>query len=108
MEQVVNIGLIISYIMIIVGGLSAIILPLMNSLKNPKTLVFTLGGLGALLILFLIGYGLAGDEVNANYLRYGVDSGISKVVGGALIAMYLTGIAALIGIVVTEFSKMIK
>ena len=108
MEQVVNIGLIISYTMIIVGGVSAIVLPVLNSLKNPKSLIFTFGGIGIILVLYFIGYAIAGSEVNANYLRYGVDSGISKAVGGALISMYLVGTIAVVGIVFTEFHKIIR
>ena len=108
MEQIVNIGLIVSYILVILGGLSAIILPLINAMSNPKTLMYAGIGIVGLLVFFLIGYAIAGNEVTANYIKYGVDAGISKVVGGALICMYILTIIAIIGIVYTELSKVIR
>ena len=108
MEQIVNIGLIVSYILVVVGGLSAIILPLINALNNPKSLMYAGIGVAGLLVFFFIGYLMAGDEVTANYIKNGVDAGTSKMVGGALICMYILTIFAIVGILYTEFSKMFK
>lgn len=108
MEQIVNIGLIAAYVLVIGGGLSAIILPLINALNNPKSLMYAGIGIAGLLFLFLIGYLIAGNEVTANYIKYGVDAGTSKIVGGALICMYILTLFAIVGILYTEFSKLIK
>lgn len=108
MEEIVNIGLIAAYVLVVLGGASAILMPLYNAKNNPKGLIYGGIGIGALLIFFLIGYGIAGNEVTANYIKYGVDAGSSKMVGGALICMYILTIIAIVGIVYTELSKIIK
>lgn len=108
MEQVVSVGLIIAYILVVVAALSAIVLPLINALKNPRLLAFTLGGVGIILVLFLIGYAMAGNEVTAIYIKHDVNSTISRIIGGALISMYIIGVLAVVGIVFTEVNKMFK
>jgi len=108
MEEIVSIGLIISYVLVALAVLSAIVMPLISAFKNPRVLAFSLGGVGIILVIFLIGYAMAGDEVTAGYIKYGVDSTISKIIGGALITMYIVGILAVVGILFTEFNKMLR
>ena len=59
--------------------LAAIILPLINSFSDPKQLVKGAVGLGALVVVFFIGYALAGNEVTAVYTKYGVDASCVKI-----------------------------
>ncbi len=108
MEQVVNIGLIAAYVLIVVGAVGAIVLPLINSLSHPKSLIYTFIGVAVLGIVFLIGWGLSGAEVTPHYTRYGVQETSSKVIGGAIITMYILIISALVGIAFTEVSKIFK
>jgi len=108
MEEIVSIGLIISYVLVALAVLSAIVMPLLSAIKNPRVLAFSLGGVGIILVIFLVGYAMAGDEVTTGYIKYGVDAAISKVIGGALITMYIIGVLAVVGIVFTEFNKMFK
>jgi len=108
MEGLVNFGLVFSYILVIVAALGAIVLPLINAMSNPKDLYKGLAGVAMIGVLFLISWAIAGGEVTAHYTRYGVDAGSSKIVGGALTMMYMLVFIALIGIIYTEISKLIK
>lgn len=104
----IDIALIGSYILIGVAIIAAIVLPLINSLSDPSTLVKSGIGVLILLVIFGIGYLISGSEVTPDYAKYDVGAGISKMVGGALIMMYLMAGGALLGIAYTEISKMVK
>lgn len=104
----IDIALIGSYILVGVALIAAIILPLINALDDLSSLVKSGIGVLILLVIFGLGYVISGDEVTAVYAKYNVDAGISKMVGGSLIMMYLLTAVALIGIVYTEISKIVK
>ena len=102
----VEIGLRLTYVLLIIGTLAAVIMPLVQAIRSdPKSLVKSLIGVGIIAAVYLIGYAIAGSDVGPNYSEFGVDSGISKVVGGMLNTMYLLMIAALVGILFTEVHK---
>lgn len=98
----IDIGLYAGYILIILCALAALIIPLIQSLGDPKSLVKSLIGLAALVVIFLVSYALAGSEAP------GVTATTSKLVGAGIITMYVLFGAALVGIVYTELSKLIK
>jgi len=104
----IDIALIGSYILVGVAMIAAIVLPLINSLSDLSTLTKSGIGILILLVIFGIGYAISGDEVTAVYTKYEVDAGLSKLVGGSIIMMYLLTAIALVGIVYTEISKLIK
>lgn len=106
--EFVDIGLYVAYGLLIIAALAAIILPLVNSFSNPKSLVKAGIGIAVLVVLFLIGYVLASDEVTSKYTTLGVGEGISKFVGGALITMYILFIVAIVSIIITEVNKAFK
>jgi len=102
----VEIGLRLTYVLLIIGTLAAVIMPLVQAIRSdPKSLVKSLIGVGIIAVVYLIGYAIAGSDVGPNYSEFGVDSGISKVVGGMLNTMYLLMIAAIVGILFTEVHK---
>ncbi len=109
MENLVDIGLWGAEIMVVVGILAAIVLPLINSLGDPKVLVKSLVGVAILGTLFLVGWLMSGDEVTPTYISYNVTSaGESKLVGGGLMMMYLLFIIAAAGVVFSEVYKALK
>lgn len=108
MENIIDIMLYVSYLMFIVATVGAIVLPIVKSLDNPKTLVKPAGSMVGIIVLFLICYAMAGDSLNAKLIASGATPGVSKFVGGGLITMYILFIAALVGIVYTEINKAIK
>jgi hypothetical protein len=105
---IIDIALYLSYAMIIVAILGAVVLPIVKSMDDPKSLILPVGSLVGFIVLFLISYAFAGDGLNSKAIAAGVTSGISKFVGGGLIAMYILFIVAIIGIVYTEINKAIK
>ena len=106
--MLVDILLYLAYGLIIICAAAAVILPLINAVGDPGALVKSGIGVGALLLVFLISWAISGSEVLPSYTLHGVDTGLSKFVGGTLTMMYLLSAIAIIGIVYTEISKMIK
>lgn len=103
-----DIGLYVGYALLIIALGAAIILPLMNALKSPKDLAKSGMGVGALVVLFLISFGLSGSEVTAKYTAQGVGESSSKLIGAGLTMFYIIFIIAVIGIVYSEINKALK
>ena len=109
METLVDIGLWTAEIMVGIAILAAIVLPFINSLSNPKSLLKALYGVLFIGIVFLVAYLVAGDEVTPNYISYNVTSaGVSKLIGAALTTAMFMAFIAVIGIVYSEVNKALK
>ena len=108
MEAVINIGLYVSYVLMGIAILSAIVLPLINSLDDTSSLIRAGIGVGIVLVLYLISWAISGNEVIDAYIKWDIGEGISKAIGGALIMMYMLFIVAIGGIIYTEISKAVK
>jgi hypothetical protein len=82
---------------------------LINSFGNPASLLKSGLGLVVLVVVFGIAWAMAGIDFTAVQAEeFDMTASKAKLVGGILIMMYiLTGIAV-VGIVYTELSKMIK
>jgi hypothetical protein len=101
-------GIYLAYILFGIALLAAIVLPLIKAFDEPKQLVKAGIAVGGLLVVFLISWAIAGNEVTAMYTTKGVDVGLSKMVGGVLTMMYLLMGIAFAAIVYTEISKSLK
>ena len=110
MEQIiVNVGIIVAYVLIVIGVVTAVVFPLINAMSEPKTLVKSGIGIVAVLAIFGLGYLLSDSSLTAKFIQSGVDTeNLSKMIGGALTMVYLLMGVAIIGIVYTEFSKALK
>ena len=108
MEAVINIGLYVSYVLMGIAILSAIVLPLINSMDDTSSLIRAGIGVGIVLVLYLISWAISGNEVIDAYIKWDIGEGISKAIGGALIMMYILFLVAIVGIIYTEISKAIK
>jgi hypothetical protein len=109
MEQdFVDIVIAVSYALLGIAALAAIVMPLINAIGNPKTLITGAIGVVFLLVMFGIAYSLSGGEVTPIFSKFGIDSGLSKYVGATIITTYLLIFLALVGIVGTEISKIFK
>ena len=105
----VNVGLPLSEIMLAIAVLAALVLPLINSIRQPESQIKAGAGVVCLGICFLIGYAVAGDEITANYISFNVSSpGMSKFIGGMLEMMYLLFTVAIIGVAFSEIHKAMK
>lgn len=105
----IDIFLYISYALTVLAAIASIAFPIVNAAGDPKSMIKSGIGMGALVVIFVISYLLSGDEYTAYQAsEFGITAGLSKFVGGLLTMMYiLTGIA-IIGIVYTAFSKYTK
>ena len=105
----VHIALPFAAVLLGIAVIASVLLPLINSLSNLKSLITTGIGVGVLAVVFLISWGMAGDEVTTNYITNNLNSPtLSKLVGGGLIMMFVLLIIASIGVVFSEIYKAIK
>ena len=103
-STLLDIILYLGYFLVIFAVAAAIILPLIKSLDHPQSLLKVAGGVIALLIIFGIAYALSSGDLAARYPDELTVQG-AKLIGGAIITMYILVIVALLGIAVTEVSK---
>ena len=96
----VDVGLFISYILIGVCILTAVGMPLMKAMGDPDSLKKMGMGVGALVLVFIIGYFTASGEASGD-----ASETTTKLVGAGLTTFYILAIAAIGGIVYTEIKK---
>ncbi|ELR69574.1 hypothetical protein C900_04799 [Fulvivirga imtechensis AK7] len=94
--------------MVVVAGLAAIIMPLINSLSHPKSLIKAGIGVAVLGVLFLITYATADSDTSRGLVEAGLTPGTIKVVGACLRTMYVLFVLAIVGIVFSEINKAIR
>ena len=106
----IDIFLTLSYVLVAIGVVVAVLMPLIKSFDNPKSLVKTGVGVVGLVILIFISYSLSDGEVSAKFAAdpYNMTTNGTKFVGAILASTYVLAILALVGIVVTELNKAIR
>ena len=105
MESLINIGIILTYLMVGFAALTAIgfgIKKMMQETNNAKKTLYTIGGLVAVLIF---SYLIASDEVLGSYEKYEITASTAKKVGMGLNAFYLLAIGAIGAVLYAELSK---
>ena len=101
-----DIGLILTYVLIIVAAAACCISPLLQMKNNPgemKKMIIPLIGLSLILVVSIL---IASDEVLPNYTNTQgilISSISSKIIGGCLITFYILSIIACTSIVYSEF-----
>jgi len=98
----------LGYGLCFVSVVLALVLPLISALGNPKSLVTSAIGIGVLGGIFLISYGISGDEVTEVYSKFSVGPELSKVIGGILTTSYILLTVSILGILFTATSKIFK
>jgi len=107
-DSLINIGLYLSYALVLGGLAAAILFPVMFFIKNPGKAKGALIGVGFLAVVYGLSYALAGSEVLESYTKFGIDSGMSKLIGGSLISLYILAIFAFIVAVGAEVLRFFK
>jgi len=105
MESLINIGIILTYLMVGFAALTAIgfgIKKMMQKTNNAKKTLYTIGGLVTVLIF---SYLIASDEVLGSYEKYEITASTAKKVGMGLNAFYLLAIGAIGAVLYAELSK---
>lgn len=108
--DIYDIALYVGYLLVIVGAVAAVLLPLIHSIGDPKSLLKTGLGLLALLVIFGIGWVMSDNEVSARFAQepFNLTPMISQFSGGLLIASYILFVLAFVSIFITEISKMVR
>jgi len=101
-------GLYFSYILFAVALIAGIVLPLIKSIQSPKEMIKSAAGVVLVVVVFLIAYGLSGDEVTLSTASYGVTPSSSKLIGGGLITLYIIFFVAVIGLVYSMVNSALK
>lgn len=105
METLINLGIILTYLMVGLAALAAIgfgVKKMIANTENAKKTLYTIGGLIAVL---LFSYLIASDEVLASFEKYNITESTSKKVGMGLIAFYLLIFGAIASVLYAELSK---
>jgi hypothetical protein len=105
-----DIMLYVSYALVGIGTVVSVLLPLIKSLDDPKSLMKSGLGVVAILALFFICYSISSNEVLPKFEGepFNLTPATSQMVGGLMITTYVLTIIAIVGIVVTELNKAIK
>ncbi|MFY0689435.1 MAG: hypothetical protein JXQ90_19850 [Cyclobacteriaceae bacterium] len=102
--DIIDIGIYSAYALIGLCAIAAIVMPLIQSLSDPKSLVKSGVGVVILVVIFFIGLAMAdGTSTNEE-----VTEATSKYVGAGIITTYACIFIAMFGIVYTEISKIVK
>ncbi len=104
----INLGIIITYILLAVTVLAALIFPLIQTFSNLKAAKNGLIGIGALLFIFLISFLVSPAETGPFYDRFGISPTLSRAIGGGLVATYIFFIGAAISILYTQVAKFFR
>ncbi len=110
MDIIINIGLILTYLMIAGAAIAAIAFPVMFLAKNPAKAKSTLLGVGALLVISLISFLIAsGDVMNfPGAEKFGMTEASTKRVGMGLIVFYILSFGAIGAVLYAELGKLFK
>ena len=103
-----NYGIILTYILLAVAAITAIGFPIKHIITHPKKAKEVGVAIGGLFAVYLIATLLASDEVTEHYAKFGVTETISKQVGTGLFLLYILGAGAIITILYSEATKMLK
>lgn len=101
-------GLYLGYIIFGVAVVATIVLPLINTIKNPTNLAKSGIGIGVLVVVFAISFAMSDTQVSA--IAKGLDETESSVrwIGAGLIMFYIALFAAIAGLLYSEISKAFK
>ncbi|HIG32032.1 MAG TPA: hypothetical protein EYQ09_01115 [Flavobacteriales bacterium] len=105
MESLINIGIILTYLMVGFATLTAIgfgIKKMMQKTNNTKKTLYTIGGL---VVILIFSYLIASDEVLGSYEKYEITASTAKKVGMGLTTFYVLGIGAIGAVLYAELSK---
>lgn len=107
-DNIVNIGLYITYVLFFVAVIGVIVLPIIKLMDQPKVLARTGMVSGVLLGIFLLSWAISDNEVTKLYESFSVDASLSKMIGGSIIMTYLLFFITIALTIYGEISKLIK
>ena len=106
MESLINIGIILTYLMVAFAAFAAIgfgIKQMMHKTNNAKKTLYTIGGL---IVIILLSYLMASNEVLGSYEKYEISGSTAKKVGMGLTSFYILAVGAIGAVLYAELSKL--
>lgn len=105
----IDLSLYVAYALVAIALLGSVVLPLVNSISQPKSLVKIGMSLLIIVVVYLVAFAISGGET-APYSNSELEitSSISKMIGGALGMMYLLLGVVIVGLVFSEVYKLLK
>ena len=97
----------LSYILLIAAILAALGGAVMQAVMNPKNIKGAAIGIGGLILILAISYGLADGTVEP-YYQSSVTESVSKLSGMGLYALYILFVLAVLSIVYASVSRLLK
>ncbi len=105
---IIEIFLYLTYLLIGVAVVAAVVLPLINVAGNPKALMRSGMGILGLIVLFFVGYALSSGDLLPTSVENGVTSSGQKMIGGLIILTYILTVIAVLGIALSGLFKSFK
>jgi len=108
--EVTDEGLLIyfTYLLMFIAAVLSVGFPVIFMIRNPMGTKKTLISIGGLVLVFLITYLIASDEVLPKYEKYGIVPAESKSIEMGLIATYLFGFGTIGAIIYSAVSRFFK
>ncbi|MHC1777663.1 MAG: hypothetical protein AB9834_19850 [Lentimicrobium sp.] len=107
-STLINIGFIITYILMLVAVIASLAFPLIQTFGNIKAAKGALLGIGLILVIFLLSYMVSPADTGPFYDRFGVSPTLSKLIGGGLVATYLFFFGAAASILYASVTKFFR
>lgn len=111
-DSLINIGLYLAYILVGIGVAATVIFPIMYMVKNFAEAKKGLMGIAALIIVFVLGYGIASSEIPLALMKsanaFNVDGSSFKMIGAGLNTFFILAGLAIILILVGEVRAFLK
>ena len=105
MDNLINIGIILTYIMIVFAALAAVGFGIKKMIQKTNTAKKTLYTIGGLIIVLIFSYFIASDEILGSYEKYEITASTAKKVGMGLTTFYVLAIGAIGAVLYAELSK---
>jgi formate-dependent nitrite reductase membrane component NrfD len=108
----IDAGIYLSYFLLAIALIAAVVLPLFKSLGDPKSLITSIVGVVLLLVVFGICYALSSSSVPNQFtdpakMTFMTPSSY-QLVGGSIVMCYVLLIGTAVAVVYSEVVKMFK
>lgn len=97
-----------TYLMLVLAAIVAVVMPLINIVKNPRAMVGSLVGFGIIAVLVLVCYLMASDEPVVTVSTTFDNKAALLVTDAGLYATYITFVVAIVAIIGGELFKVFK
>lgn len=110
MNVLIDIGLIFTYILLVLGLIALMFFSLKHTLTNIGKSKSTIIGIVGFVFLFILSYLFSSstDLSNTIFEKTNTDPGLSKLIGSGLILTYFMFVAVIVSTIYAAISKLMK